>query len=164
MQDCSKEVWSILYVFVEFFWFKHNYIAYLSLKGSDCIFKIQQQWQSGFSRVYSLEPEIIQIGQSSHKMYSNNILNCQDSTTILNACTKKSGNVSYAPSSSPNVSRLSRWKDGVEVSKRVHLPVSYLGKSREERAVRKYRLEPDNKLINLTVSNYAIRACVVNVL
>ena len=28
-------------------------------------------------------------GQSSHKMYSNNILNFQASTTILNACTKK---------------------------------------------------------------------------
>ena len=27
--------------------------------------------------------------QSSHKMYSNNILNFQESTTILNACTKK---------------------------------------------------------------------------
>ena len=30
-------------------------------------------------------------------MYSNNIVNFQESTTILNACTKKSGNVSYAP-------------------------------------------------------------------
>ena len=33
-------------------------------------------------------PEIIKIGQSSHKMYSNNILTFQESTTILNACTK----------------------------------------------------------------------------
>ena len=31
----------------------------------------------------------IKIGQSSHKMYSNNIVNFQESTTILNACTKK---------------------------------------------------------------------------
>ena len=38
----------------------------------------------------SFEPEIIKIGQSSYKMYSNNILNFQESTTILNACTKKS--------------------------------------------------------------------------
>ena len=30
-------------------------------------------------------------------MYSNNILNFQESTTILNARTKKSGNLSYAP-------------------------------------------------------------------
>ena len=30
-------------------------------------------------------------------MYSNKILNFQESTTILNACTKKSGNLSYAP-------------------------------------------------------------------
>ena len=35
------------------------------------------------------EPEIIKIGQSSHTMYSNNIVNCQESTTILNAHTKK---------------------------------------------------------------------------
>ena len=63
-----------------------------------------QLWQSGFSRVYSnsccsysFEPEIIKIGQSSHKMYSNNILNFQESTTILNACTKKSGNLLNAP-------------------------------------------------------------------
>ena len=38
----------------------------------------------------SFEPEIIKIGQSSLKMYSNNILNFQESTTILYACTKKS--------------------------------------------------------------------------
>ena len=30
-------------------------------------------------------------------MYSNNILNFQESTTILNACTKKSGNLLKAP-------------------------------------------------------------------
>ena len=52
--------------------------------------------QSGFSRVYSnccsscsFESEIIKIRQSSHKMYSNNILNFQESTTILNTHTKK---------------------------------------------------------------------------
>ena len=52
------------------------------------------------SRVYSnsciscsFEPEIIKIGQSSHKMYSNNILNFRESTIILNACTKMSGNL-----------------------------------------------------------------------
>ena len=37
----------------------------------------------------SFEPEIIKISQSSHKMYSNNIVNFQESTTILNAHTKK---------------------------------------------------------------------------
>ena len=49
-----------------------------------------------FSRVRSnsccscyFEPEIIKIGQSSHKMNSNNTLNFQESTTILNSCTKK---------------------------------------------------------------------------
>ena len=61
---------------------KHNLIAYRSSKvssGSDCIFEIHQLWQSGFSKVYSncccsnsFEPEIIKIGLSSHKMYSNN--------------------------------------------------------------------------------------------
>ena len=37
------------------------------------------------------------MGQSSHKMYSNNIVNFQEFTTILNASTKKSGNLSKAP-------------------------------------------------------------------
>ena len=54
-------------------------------------------WKTpGFSWVYSncccrcsFEPEIIKIGQSSHKMYSNNIVNFQESTSILNAHTKK---------------------------------------------------------------------------
>ena len=39
--------------------------------------------------VYSFEPEIIKVGQSSHKMYCNNILNFQESMTILNAQKKK---------------------------------------------------------------------------
>ena len=78
---------------------KHNFIAYRSSNVSsrpDCIFEIHQQWQSVFSRVdsksccsCSFEPEIIANSQQSHKMYSNNILNFQESTTILNVCTKK---------------------------------------------------------------------------
>ena len=82
---------------------KQNFIAYHFSKVSsrpDCIFEINQLWQSGFSRVYSncccscsFEPEIIKVSQSSHKMYSNNILNFQESSTILNAYTKKSGNL-----------------------------------------------------------------------
>ena len=77
---------------------KQNFIAYRSSKVSsrpDCIFEIHQLWQSVFSKVYSnsscncsFEREIIKIGQSSHKMCSNNIVNFQESTTILNACTK----------------------------------------------------------------------------
>ena len=101
MQDAPKAVWSIPYVSVAFFpRSKHNFIAYRSSKVSsrlDWIFTIHQLWQSVFSRVYSnsccsssFEPENIEIGQSSHKMYSNNILNFQESTTMLNACTKKS--------------------------------------------------------------------------
>ena len=67
---------------------KQNFIAYRSSKVSsrpDCIFEIHQQWESGLSRVYpnsycscSFEAEILQIGQSSHKMYSNNIVNFQE--------------------------------------------------------------------------------------
>ena len=78
---------------------KQNFIAYRSSKVSsrpDCIFETHQLWQWGFSRVYSncccsclFEHEIIKIGQSSHKIYSNNILNFQESSPILNACTKK---------------------------------------------------------------------------
>ena len=63
---------------------------------SDCIFEIHQLRQSGFSRVYSnsccscfFEPGIIKIGQSSHEIYSNNILNFQESMINLNARTKK---------------------------------------------------------------------------
>ena len=37
----------------------------------------------------SFEPRIIKNNQSSHKMYRNNRLNFQESTTILNACTEK---------------------------------------------------------------------------
>ena len=96
---CSKTVWSIPYVSVAYFpSLKHNFIAYRSSKvfsRLDCIFEIHQLWQSGFSRLYSncccscsFEPQILKNVQSSHKMYSNMILNFQESTTILNACTK----------------------------------------------------------------------------
>ena len=101
MQDGRKAVWSIPHVSVASFFpsLKQNFIAYRSSKVSsrpDCIFEIHQLWQSGFCRVYSnrccsysFELEIIKIGQSSHKMYSNNIVHFQESTTILNACTTK---------------------------------------------------------------------------
>ena len=90
---------SSLYVSVAFFQcLKHNSISYCSSKVSsrpDYIFEIHQLWQSGFSRVYcncccscSFAAEIINVGRSSHKIYSNNLLNFQESTTILNACTK----------------------------------------------------------------------------
>ena len=86
MQDGRKAVWSIPNISVAFFPnFKQNFIAYRSTKVSwrpDYIFEIHQLWQSGFSRVYSncccscwFEAEIIEIGQSSHKMYRNNIVN-----------------------------------------------------------------------------------------
>ena len=51
MQEGRKEVWSISYVSVAFFpSLKQNFIAYRSSKVSDCIFEIDQLWQSGFSR------------------------------------------------------------------------------------------------------------------
>ena len=97
MQDTPKAVWCIPYVSVAFFpSLKHNFIAYPSSKVSDCIFEIYLLWQSGFCRVYSnsccsrsFEPEIIKVGQSTHKMYSNNLVNFQESMTILSAGTKK---------------------------------------------------------------------------
>ena len=100
-----KAVWIIAYVSVAFFpSLKQNVIAYRASKVSDCIFEIHYLWQSGFSRVYSncycscsFEVEIRKIGQSSYKMYSNNIVNFQESTTILNACTKMCGNLLNAP-------------------------------------------------------------------
>ena len=99
MHDAPKAVWSIPYVSVAFFpSLRLNFLAYHSSKVSsrpDCIFEIHQLWQSDFSRVYSncccscsFQLEIIKIGQSSNKMYSNKKLNFQESTTILNACTK----------------------------------------------------------------------------
>ena len=113
MQDGRKAVWSIPYVSAAFFpSLKQNFIAYRSSKVSsrpDCIFEIHQLWQSGFWRVYSnsccncsFEPEIIKIGQSSHKMYSNNILYFQESTMILGACSKKSRLLLMAPRNSIN--------------------------------------------------------------
>ena len=110
MFDSCKMLQKQSEAFHTFLWhffskFKQNFIAYRSSKVSDCISKIHQLLQSGFSRVYSnscyccsFESEIIKIGQSCHKMYSNNILNFQESTTILNACTKKAGNLLTAPS------------------------------------------------------------------
>ena len=77
---------------------KQIFIAYHSSKMSscpDCIFEIHQPCQSGFSKVYSnfccscsFEYEITKIGQSSHKKYSNNVVNFQESMTILNGRTK----------------------------------------------------------------------------
>ena len=57
MPDGRTAVWSIPYFSLAFFpSLKQNFIAYLSSKVSsrpDCILKIHQLWQSGFSRVYS---------------------------------------------------------------------------------------------------------------
>ena len=98
IQDGWKVVWSIPYVSVAEFFpsLKQNFIAYHFSKVSDCIVWIYQQLQSGFSWVYSncccscsFEPEIIKIGFSCHRRYSNNIVDFQESTTTSNAHTKK---------------------------------------------------------------------------
>ena len=98
MQDVEKQS-EAFHTYLKHFFpsLKQNFIAYSSSKLSSrpyWIFEIHQLWQSGFSRVYynsccsgSFEPKIIEVGESSHKMYSNNILDFQESTTILNACT-----------------------------------------------------------------------------
>ena len=69
---------------------KQNFIAYRSSKVSSLHFWNSAAVTIRFCRVYSnsccsysFEAEIIKIGQSSHKMYSNNIVNSQESTTIL---------------------------------------------------------------------------------
>ena len=108
MLDSCKTLQKQSEAFHTFLWhffpsLKQNFIAYRSSKvfsRPDWIFEIHQLWQSGFSMVYSncccscwFEAEIIKVGQSSHKMYSNNIGNFQESPLILNACTKKSGNL-----------------------------------------------------------------------
>ena len=57
----------------------------------------------------SFKPKIIKIGQSSHKMYSNKILNFRESTTILNTCTQSSVNFlpDFGPSSGEDL--LQKW-------------------------------------------------------
>ena len=105
MQNGWKAVWRIPYVSVAFFpSSKQNFIAYCSFSRPNCLFELHQLWQLGFSRVYSncccscsFKSVIIKITQLSHNMYSDNILNFQESTSILNACTKKSGNLLKAP-------------------------------------------------------------------
>ena len=80
---CRKAASSIPLVSVAFFpSLKQNFIAYCSSSRPDSIFEIHQLWQSGFCKVYtnccsscSFESEIKKFGQSSHKIYSNNILN-----------------------------------------------------------------------------------------
>ena len=84
---------------------KNRILLHIVLPHVQIVFlKFTSCGQSGFSRVYSkcccscsFEPEIIKIDQSSYKMYSNNILTFQESMTILNTCTKKSGNLLKVP-------------------------------------------------------------------
>ena len=106
MLDSCKIIQKQSEAFHTFLWqifrsLKRNFIAYRSSKVSDCIFEIHQLWHSGFTRVYSnsccscsFEAEIIKISQPSYNMYSNNITNFQESTTILKALIWLKGNLS----------------------------------------------------------------------
>ena len=126
MQDGRKAVWSIPYVVSASFFpnLKQNSISYRSSKvcsRPDCIFEIHQLWHSGFSRVYSnscsscsIEAEILKIGQSSHKIYNNNILNLQECATILNTLTKKVWKLIEGPTYIWNLMNLLRWKVNVK--------------------------------------------------
>ena len=88
MLDSCKMVEKQFEAFHTFLWhffpsLKQDSVVYRSSKLSDYIFEIYQAVTTqAFSRVYSncccrcsFESEIIKIGQSSHKVYSNNILN-----------------------------------------------------------------------------------------
>ena len=90
MEDGRKAVWSIPHVSVAVFpsW-KQNFIAYRSSSRPDCIFEItsrDNQALVGYIPfpvlTVHLKLKSEKIGQSSEKMYSNNILKYQESTTI----------------------------------------------------------------------------------
>ena len=80
MQDGRKAVWSISLCFCSIF------SKFKVSSRPDCIFEIYQLWQS--VGCIPIEAESLKIGQSSHKLYSNNTLNFKESTTMLNSCTK----------------------------------------------------------------------------
>ena len=98
MQDGAKAVRCIPYVSVAFFpSLKQNFIAYPYFKVSDCILEItscDNQALVGYFPIAAVAVHLNlkseKIDQLSHKMVSNNILNFQESTTILNASIKKS--------------------------------------------------------------------------
>ena len=107
-------------------------------------FLIHQQWQSGFSRVYSIsccscwfEPEIIEIGQSSHKMYSNKIMNFQEYTTILHAHTKKVWKLIVCTSYIV-VNYWHCWRSRDELIRDVHLWIPTHGRAKAGRPARTY--------------------------
>ena len=108
MQDASKALWSIPYVSVAFFFQVQNiillHIVLLKcrhvpigfLKFTSC----DNQTLAGCFPISAVAVNlilIIKIGQSSHKMYSNNILNFGVTKTILNAGTKNVWNKFNAP-------------------------------------------------------------------
>ena len=90
--------------------FKTEFYCISFFRTPDWIFEIHQLWQKGFSRVHSsccrncsFEPEIIKIGQSSHKMYSNNIKFSSVYNNFI-CLYKKSENLLNDPSTSLSLS------------------------------------------------------------
>ena len=98
MQDAPKAVWSIPYVSVAFFpSLKHNFIAYRSFNVSDCILKFTSCDNLTLVGCIPIAAVAVHLNLSSHNMYSNNIVNFEESTTILNVHTTKSRNLLKAP-------------------------------------------------------------------
>ena len=100
MLDSCKIVQKQSEAFPTFLWhfskFKTEFYCISFFLPSRLHFWNSPLWQSDFSRMYSncycscsFESEIIKFCQASHKMYINNILNFKESSTILNAHTKK---------------------------------------------------------------------------
>ena len=92
MQDAPKAVWSIPYVSLAFFSKFKTEFYFISFFLTSRVHFWNSQASQADSNSFcscSFKPGIIKIGQSSHKMYSNNIVNFQESTAILNTCTKK---------------------------------------------------------------------------
>ena len=98
MHDAPKAVWSIPYVSVIFFQVWNIILLHIVLLKCPPVqiafLKFTSYDNQAFvgcipiAAVAFFEAEIIKICRSSHKMYSNNIVNFQESTTILNVYTK----------------------------------------------------------------------------
>ena len=91
MQDGQKAVWSIPYVSVAFFpSLKPNFIAYRSSKVSIAFLQFTSCDNQAFVGCIPIAAVAVDLNVwSSHNMYSNNILNFQETTTILNGHTRK---------------------------------------------------------------------------
>ena len=109
-QDGRKAVWSIPYVSVVYFpSLKHNFIAYRSSKVSsrpDCIFEIPSCDNQSLVGCIPIAPVAVHLNLKSEKLVSR-LKRCIAITYgILNACTKKSGNLLKVPRINISLSRV----------------------------------------------------------